>query len=80
MSKNYVVDKKKDTKPKKDSFFKKIKKFFKDTKTELKNVSWPTREQTIKLTGAVIAFVLILGAITGGFDYVVRLIVGLING
>ena len=78
MAKNYVVDKKKDNSAKKDSFFKRTGKFFKDIKSELKMVTWPTKEQTIKLTGAVIAFVIIFGAITGGVDYVISSIIKLV--
>lgn len=77
MAKNYVVDKKKEV-AKKDSFFKRTKKFFFDIKSELKMVTWPTKEQTIKLTGAVITFVIIIGAITGGFDYIISSIIKLV--
>ena len=71
MAKNYVVDKKKSNSPEKESFFKRTTKFFLDVKNELKLVSWPTKEETIKLTVAVIVFVVIVGAITGGFDVAV---------
>lgn len=72
MAKNYVVDKKKSNAPEKESFFKRTTKFFSDVKNELKLVSWPTKEETIKLTVAVIVFVVIVGAITGGFDFAVE--------
>lgn len=78
MAKNYVVDKKKDAAPKKDSVFKRIGKFFKDTKNELKLVAWPTKQQAIRLTGAVIAFVIVFGLITGGFDYVISSLIKLV--
>lgn len=78
MAKNYVVDKKKEAAPKKESTFKRIKKFFGDVRSELKLVSWPTKEETIKLTGAVVAFVIVIGAITGGFDYIVSSIMKLV--
>ena len=77
MAKNYVFDKKKET-AKEDSFFKRLKKFAKDVKGELKLVAWPTKEQTIKLTGAVLAFVVIFGAITGGFDFLITKIIELV--
>lgn len=77
MAKNYVVDKKKEA-AKKDSFFKRTKKFFKDIKSELKLVSWPDKQQTIKLTGAVLAFVIIIGVIIGGFDYIISSIMKLV--
>lgn len=78
MAKNYVVDKKKDKTPQKESFFKRLNKFFRDIKSELKLVTWPTKEQTVKLTGAVLAFVIIFGAITGGFDFVITKLIGLV--
>lgn len=77
MAKNYVIDKKKEA-AKKESRFKKMGKFFRDIKSELKLVTWPTKEQTIKLTGAVIAFVIIFGAITGAFDYVISSIIKMV--
>lgn len=77
MAKNYVIDKKKEA-AKKESRFKRMGKFFRDIKSELKLVTWPTKEQTIKLTGAVIAFVIIFGAITGAFDYVISSIIKMV--
>lgn len=42
----------------------KVKKgFFKNMKSELKKVIWPTGSQTVKSTAATIAFVLLIAAI-----------------
>ena len=35
-------------KPKKKPFFARMKKYFKDTKSELKKVTWPSKEQLKK--------------------------------
>ena len=34
--------------------------YFKDCKTELKKVTWPTKEQLIHNTGVIIAFIIIV--------------------
>lgn len=36
---------------------------------ELRQVEWPNRRQTLQLTGAVIIFSLVFGAIVAAFDY-----------
>lgn len=47
----------------------KIKNFFVESRQELKQVQWPTRRETIYLTGVVLAISLILAAFLGGLDY-----------
>jgi len=47
--------------------FKRFKKFLTDVKNELKKVTWPTREETIKQTGVV----LVLVAFTGIFLFII---------
>ncbi len=42
--------------------------FFSEVVSELKKVTWPTREETIKLTAVVIAISVIVGAFVGGLD------------
>ena len=44
--------------------------YFKDTKSELKHVSWPTKEQTINFTIIVVLVSLITGLLLGLFDIV----------
>ena len=42
--------------------------FFQEVIGELKKVTWPTRDETIKLTVVVIAISIIVGAFIGGLD------------
>ncbi|OGD09417.1 preprotein translocase subunit SecE [Candidatus Amesbacteria bacterium RIFOXYB1_FULL_44_23] len=44
--------------------------YFKDTVSELKLVTWPTRQQTINLTIIVLGISLFVGAYVGGLDFV----------
>ncbi|MBI3385835.1 preprotein translocase subunit SecE [Candidatus Gottesmanbacteria bacterium] len=43
-------------------------KFVSEVIAELKKVSWPTRNETIKLTAVVIVISLIVGVFIGGLD------------
>ena len=60
--------KSKDAKPRKPGFWSKIKKFFKDNKSELKKVVWYGKKQTIKSTGLVIASLVIVSAVVSLLD------------
>lgn len=42
--------------------------FFGEVIAELKKVTWPTRDETIKLTALVIAISVIVGLFIGGLD------------
>lgn len=42
-------------------FFKKIGKFFRDCKGELKKIVWPTPKSVFKSTGVVLVTIIILG-------------------
>lgn len=44
-------------------------KFIKEVVTELKKVTWPTRDETVKLTAVVIAISVIVGIFIGSLDY-----------
>ena len=56
-------------------------KWFREMKSELKKVVWPTGKTTTKSTGAVLLFSLVVGAAIWIFDYVavsaVHLLIGL---
>ena len=56
-------------------------KWFREMKSELKKVIWPTPKKTIKDTGTVLLFSLLVGAVIWIFDYVavsaVHLLIGL---
>ena len=43
-------------------------KFFRELKSELKKVAWPTKADTIKKTGIVIACAILVGIIVWIFD------------
>jgi len=45
------------------NFGKKIARFFKDIKAELKKVIWPTKEQLIKNTISVLAICFLIGVV-----------------
>ncbi len=44
--------------------------FFKEVKTELGKVTWPSRPEVIKLTAVVIGVSAIVAAYLGGLDFV----------
>ena len=74
------TDKKKDVKAdkKKPGVFARIGKWFKDMRSELKKVQWPTRKQTVNNTLIVIACVVVVGIFIWLFDLVANRGIGLI--
>ncbi|OHA93618.1 MAG: preprotein translocase subunit SecE [Candidatus Zambryskibacteria bacterium RIFCSPLOWO2_12_FULL_39_45] len=48
--------------------------YLKDTKGELKHVSWPTRSQTINFTIVVVLISIFVSFFLGFFDYIIGLI------
>jgi preprotein translocase subunit SecE len=44
--------------------------FLREVIAELKKVTWPTREETVKLTVVVIIISILVGAFIGGLDSV----------
>ena len=71
--KNRKSDKKSD----KPGFFEKIKKFFKNLKSEFKKIVWPNRSQLIKQTIAVLLISLLLGAFIWLIDLGAKSLIGL---
>ncbi len=57
-----------------------IVKFFKETKSELKKVVWPSKQQIIKNTLIVIAAVIAIGAVIWILDFLFQLGLGQIIG
>lgn len=55
-------------KEKKPVVGKRIARFFRELRSELKKVSWPTRADTLKKTGIVIVCVIVVGIIVWIFD------------
>jgi preprotein translocase subunit SecE len=47
----------------------KVVKYIKDSIDEFKRIQWPTREETIRLTGYVIGASLVVGLFVAVFDY-----------
>ncbi|MCP4753617.1 MAG: preprotein translocase subunit SecE [Proteobacteria bacterium] len=60
--------------------FKRFKKFLSEVQAELKKVTWPTREQTMKQTGVVLVIVFITGVFLGIVDQGLNELVKLITG
>ena len=75
----------KDSKPKRDKVPEKKKgnrvaRYFREMRSELKKVTWPTRSQTINNTGIVLVCVIVVGACVWIFDALAgELISGLLN-
>ena len=55
---------------KKPGIFARIRKYFRDTKSEVKKVVWPTRQQIVNNTRVVIACIIVVGAFIGVLDAV----------
>jgi preprotein translocase subunit SecE len=55
-------------KVKKKPFFARMKKYFKDTKSELKKVTWPSKEQLKQNTTVIIVFIILIGIFLFVFD------------
>lgn len=47
----------------------KIKNFFLEVKAEMRKVVWPTRQETVQYTIAVIGISVVLAAFFGGLDF-----------
>ena len=61
-------DKAKAEKDKKPGFGKRLGRFFRELKAELKKVAWPSKADTMKKTGIVIVCVIVVGIIVWIFD------------
>lgn len=48
--------------------------FLRDTRSELKKVVWPSREEAINLTLIVIAVSVVIGLVLGAVDYVFQIL------
>lgn len=46
--------------------------YFKESFKEFSKVSWPTLQQTVKLTGFVVGFSVIMALVLGAVDYVLN--------
>ena len=55
-----------------------IKEYLKDTRGELRKVSWPTRKQATNLTLIVLAVTAVMAAFLGALDYLFAQLIRLI--
>jgi len=55
----------------------KLGEYLKETKGELKHVSWPTKNQAILFTVIVVVFSIVVAIFLGAFDYLFTLAVKL---
>lgn len=62
---------------KKDNF---IVRYFKETRAELKKVSWPSRQDVTSLTFMVVTFTIFMAALLGIIDYIFAWVFSLIIG
>ena len=63
---------------KKGNIFKRMIRFLKDVKSELKKVTWPTKNQAVKNTVVVLIFLIIIGLFVFLIDWLFQLGVGFI--
>ena len=54
--------------------------FFQDARNEVRKVVWPTRKETLQMTGIVIAMVIVLSLVLWGFDWVLARLVHVLIG
>ena len=52
----------------KKPFFERLKKYFKETKSELKKVTWPSAQQLKQNTGVIVTFIILIGIFLFIFD------------
>ncbi len=50
----------------------KVNQFLKESKQEIKKVSWPTRQETLKYTVVIIVTALLVAAFLGGIDALIH--------
>lgn len=66
---------------KKVGFVKRMKKFFTETKAEIKKVTWPTKDQllhnTLVILGFIVVMTVILALVDVGFNEMIKSFVGL---
>ena len=60
---------------KKPGLFKRIGKWFREMKSELKKVVWPTGKQLVKNTGVSLAVMIASAIVIWGFDEIAQMIV-----
>uniref|UniRef100_A0A7C2FSQ5 Protein translocase subunit SecE n=1 Tax=Thermus islandicus TaxID=540988 RepID=A0A7C2FSQ5_9DEIN len=56
-----------------------ILRYFQEARAELSRVTWPTREQVVEGTQAVLVFTLLSMVVLGLYDLVFRFLIGLLR-
>jgi len=59
----------------KAGFFQRVKKWFRDMKSELKKVVWPTPKQTMKGTAVAIVMIVVCAIVLWAFDSAAQAVV-----
>ena len=49
-----------------------LQRWLRETRGELRKVSWPTREEALRLTYVVIGLSIVMGLLLGGVDFVLN--------
>lgn len=62
-------------KDKKPGFFARVGRWFREMRSELKKVSWPSAKDTMKNVGTVIACVIIVGVFIWIFDWLTHAVI-----
>jgi preprotein translocase subunit SecE len=57
------------------NFPKKAVNYFKEVKSEMAKVSWPTRKETVRYTVTVIGISFVVSIFLGGLDYLFNLVI-----
>ncbi len=55
-----------------------ITRYLKETRSELRKVTWPTRDEAIKLTIVVIVTIIVMATLLGVIDYLFSVIFDLV--
>ena len=55
-----------------------IVRYIKETRSELRKVTWPTRQEALNLTLIVVGFTILMAALLGAIDYVFAWVFSLI--
>ena len=62
-----------------NTLMQKIINFFKEVRSEFKQISWPKRESIIQSTIVVISISIVVSLILGGFDYIFTQSIGFLG-
>jgi preprotein translocase subunit SecE len=59
--------------------FEQIRRYLRESRIELKKVTWPTREQTVNLTLVVVVVCVVIALFLGGIDWLFVNLIKLIS-